>query len=401
MTDVQISDLLLGLSALLGLSYLVTGLLSRLRIPGILGALLVAMTVKVTILGQFLLSPDFNQAFVFLAQLGVLFLLFFIGLQIDLKEMVGLGRDIVWLTVLKVVLTFVTVFALMVWRGYGYLLAVIVSLIRIPTAEAVIVPILDEFRLIRTRVGEIIIGTSILDDVIEVSMVTLVSIWLSGQLASHWVDNLSSLAIRSLVFLAVAAFSYRWLVPPLSRWLPRRPSHLVLLAMFTLFSFCGLSEWSGLGMVLGALAAGVVARPSFDQLGLSGEQARLVIQSISYGFLAQIFFFWVGLNVDLAGLADAPTLTVLLVVSAVLAKLLSVLIMVPLHRINLREGWIIGVSVNAGLTTEIIVAQLMLNAHRIDVHLFTALVAASSVSTIGVPLILAVILHHWRDQVSV
>jgi Ca2+-transporting ATPase len=103
---------------------------------------------------------------------------------------------------------------------------------------------------------------------------------------------------------------------------------------------------------------------------------------------------------DLQGLIEAPTLTLLLIASAFLAKLTSVLLMVPLHRINLREGLIIGVSINAGLTTEIIVAQLMLDAQLIDVRLFTALVAASSVSTIGVPLVLTMLIRHWQDHIS-
>jgi Ca2+-transporting ATPase len=170
--------------------------------------------------------------------------------------------------------------------------------------------------------------------------------------------------------------------------------------MVILFGFAGISEWSGLGMVIGALSAGVVTRPSFDRAGEIGEQARQVIGSISYGFLAPVFFLWVGLHMDLRGLIEAPTLTLLLIASAFLAKLASVLLMVPLHRINLREGWIIAVSINAGLTTEIIVAQLMLDAQLIDIRLFTALVAASSVTTIGVPLVLTMLIHHWQDHIS-
>ncbi|MGZ5044720.1 MAG: cation:proton antiporter, partial [Methylobacter sp.] len=389
-----------GLAALLGLSYFLLGLLARLRIPGILAALLVAILIKNTPLGAYLLHPEFNQTFSFLAELGVLFLLFFVGLQIDVAEMFVLGRDIVALTLSKIVLTGLLVTSVMLGLGYSWLLAVVVGMIRIPTAEAVIIPILDEFRLIRTRVGEIIIGTSILDDIIEILMVTFVSIWINGSVTAFNTAYLSDLAVKSAAFVLLVLVMFFGIMEFLCRWCPRRTSNLILLAMVILFGFAGISEWSGLGMVMGALSAGVVTRPSFDRAGDIGEQARQVIRSISYGFLAPVFFFWVGLHMDLQGLIEAPTLTLLLIASAFLAKLTSVLLMVPLHRINLREGLIIGVSINAGLTTEIIVAQLMLDAQLIDVRLFTALVAASSVSTIGVPLVLTMLIRHWQDHIS-
>ncbi len=85
MTETQIGELLLYLALLFALAYLAAGLLSRFRIPGILGALFVAMALHYTPQGERLLSAPLNGPFSFLAQIGVLFLLFYIGLQIDLK----------------------------------------------------------------------------------------------------------------------------------------------------------------------------------------------------------------------------------------------------------------------------------------------------------------------------
>jgi len=82
--------------------------------------------------------------FSFLADLGVLLLLFFIGLQIDMKEMRRQSDSIIWLTVLNTTLPFLLGTAVMLGLGYGWVLAFVVGLTRMPTAEAVIVPILDE-----------------------------------------------------------------------------------------------------------------------------------------------------------------------------------------------------------------------------------------------------------------
>ena len=93
-----------------------------------------------------------------------------------------------------------------------------------------------------------------------------------------------------------------------------------------------------------------------------------------------------------------PALTVLLFLAAFVGKLLGVFVMVPMGRITRHEAWTIGVGLNARLTTELIVAQLLLDSGLIDVRLFTALVAASSVSTIAVPTLLTCLVRRWGER---
>ena len=95
MTEHQVGELLLDLALLFTLTYLLAGLLERRHIPGILAALFISMAVRYIPLGGSLLSSEFQASLSFLADLGVLFLLFFIGLQIDLKEMQDQSGDII------------------------------------------------------------------------------------------------------------------------------------------------------------------------------------------------------------------------------------------------------------------------------------------------------------------
>lgn len=387
MTEAHTGELLLHLGGLFGLSFLLGGLLERWRIPGILAALLVAMASHGTRLGEALTRPPFEAPFAFLAQIGVLFLLFFIGMQIDRRELRSLRGDIVWATVLNTALPFLFGVAVMLVLGYGWTVAFVVGLSRMPTAEAVIVPILDEFQMVRTRVGEFIVGVGVLDDVIEVFLVAFVSVWIGGQTLGvqgtqrEVVDILVSLAL----FALAAWLVYRWILPFLANWLPRRPRNLILLSMLVMFAFGGFSEHSHLGMVVGAIVSGVLLRPVFNQAGSSGEQTVAAIRAISYGFFGIIFFFWVGLSVDLGGMVEQPELATLLFLAAFVGKLVGIFLMVPMHKLSRREAWVVGVGLNARLTTEIIVAKLLLDARLIDVQLFTALVAASSLSTVVVP----------------
>jgi Ca2+-transporting ATPase len=400
MTELQVGELLLDLALLFALTYLAAGLLERVRIPGIIGALLVAMAVHYTPLAERLLAPEFHVPLTFLADLGVLFLLFYIGLQIDPGEMRRSGGDIIWLTCLNTIVPFLLGMAVMLALGYGWLLAFVIGMTRMPTAEAVIVPILDEFGLVRTRVGAFIIGAGVLDDVIEVVLVSMVSVWI-GTRAGEVAGDIGGIIAGLLVFMLLAWLSHRWFLPSLARWMPCRPRNLMLLSVVILFGLGGLSEYAGLGMVMGAITAGMLMRPEYDRAGVVGEQVTQAVQLGSYGFFGLLFFFWVGLNADLGGMIQEPVLAILLFLAAFVGKLLGVFVMVPMGKISVREAWTIGIGLNARLTTEIIVAQLLLSAELIDVHLFTALLAASAVSTISVPLLFALLVRRWGEQLRI
>jgi len=67
-------------------------------------------------------------------------------------------------------------------------------------------------------------------------------------------------------FNAVAWISYRWLLPAISVWLPRRPRNLILLTMLVLFGIGGYSEYSDLGMVVVPLLITLLVRKWGDQL---------------------------------------------------------------------------------------------------------------------------------------
>lgn len=403
MSEAQIAEILLELAALFALAYLLAGLLVRVRIPGILAALFVSMAAHYTPLGDRLLSPELYPSLSLLAELGVLFLLFFIGLQINMQEMRRLSRDIIWCGVLNTGVAFVLGTLVMLSLGYGWVLALVVGLTTMPTAEAVIVPILDELELIHSRVGQFIVGTGVIDDVVEVFMVALVSVWIGRKAAtapgaSVVIGEPIGILMIAVSLLVGAYVAYRWALPWLGHWLPRRPRNLMLLTVLVLFGFGGLSQLGSLGSVVGAVTAGILMRPMFDRMGAVGEQVEGSIRSLSYGFVGPIFFMWVGLSADLEAMLQAPTLAILLFLAAFVGKLIGVFLMVPMNKLSVTEAWTIGIGLNARLTTEIIVAKLLLGAGLIDLHLFTALVASASASTIAVPLLFSFLVRRWGDK---
>lgn len=398
MNEALLGKFLLLLALLFSFTFILAGFFERVRIPGIIAALFTGIAIHYTPLYSFFSNGITGHIFSVLADLGVLFLLFFIGLQIDVKEMKSQSKDIVLATVLNTLVPFILGAAFMLYLGYDWLLAFVIGLTRMPTAEAVIVPILDEFNLIKTKVGNYIVGAGVLDDVIEVFLVAFVSVWIgekSGLIASNQ-KEIIDLGAHIAIFIVIAWVLRKWVLIPLSKWLKTTTSNLILFTIITLFLLGGFAEYSDLGLVVGAIVAGIIIRPVFDAFNKEGESATKAIRAVSYGFFAIIFFLWIGMSVDVEGIIDAPYLTVGLFLAAFLGKIIGIMLMVPMKKITFKEALTIGIGLNARLTTEIIVAKLLLEAKLIDSAIFSALVAASSISTIVIPFIFSIIVSKWR-----
>ncbi|HHC07983.1 MAG TPA: cation:proton antiporter [Actinobacteria bacterium] len=406
MSEVEFGSALAEIALLLGIAFVVGSIFDRVRVPRILAALFVGMGAHL-VLGAPDPSAPLGEILGLLGQLGVLWLLLLIGLEIDPREMSNMGGDIVLLTVFNTVVPFLFGFGFMLALGYGVFLSLFIGMTRMPTAEAVVVPILDEFGMVNTRVGRFVVGAGVLDDLVEVVLVVVASVWIGttaagtgGSLGTAIEHDVVDVVGGGAAFALVAYAAYRWILPFLATWTRGRPRELLLLSSVTLFALGGLAQLVGLGLVVGALVTGIVLRPTVD----GGEPGRLGVRAAidlgAYGFFGPLFFLWVGRSVDLAGMVEAPWLAIGLFSAAFFGKLLGAWLLVPFGRATREEALATGIGLNARLTTEIIVAQLLLGAGIIDDQIFTALVAASGLSTLLVPPLFAVVLDRWGPSLE-
>ncbi len=397
MNEFELGHLFLYLSLIFALTFGVGYVFSKFRLPSILAALFVGIALSFTSLSSALHIAKFETIFEFLSSLGVLFLLFYIGLQIDLKEMKKSSSNILWLTILNTLFPFIFGVIAMLFYGYGWAIAMVIGMTRMPTAEAVIVPILDEFKMLKTKVGTYIIGAGVLDDVIEVILVGIVSIWIGTKTGENH-GGIVALLVGIGSFLIICWLFYRYLPIILKNYKAKDLNTLMIFSLIILFGFGGYGEYVEIGMVVGAIFAGIIMRPFFEDNEKRGELLSKTTQTISYGFFGVLFFFWVGFNINMGDFLKEPLLAILLYLSGSVGKLIGVLLMVPMKKLNLKEAVIIGVGLDAQLTTEIIVAQLLYSASIIDLQLFTALVAASSFTAITVPLMFTLLIRYWGKK---
>lgn len=383
MTELGFSFGAIGILMLLSLG--VASLFKRIRIPGILAFLLIGTAFSFLPEARSLLTE--TDSLSFLATLGTMFLLFYVGIQMEIQNLRNLGKDLLLLTLLVTVFPFIIGLGAMLCLGMAPVVSGIVALTRIPTAEAVVVPILDEFGLLRTRVGQFVVGAGTLDDILEIVLIVSASIWIaqstnSGSITYQFL--LLALGLGALVGLTF--FIRRWF----STLAKNGKQVRAAICIAILLLFASIAESTGLGLAIGSLAAGIAISPGIIGMTASGSSLTF-LRTVTYEFLGPMFFLAVGLSAQLGGILQAPLLTTLLVLSTVLGKAIGVFIMVLKRRLSVQEGVMVAVGLDAQLTTEIIVARMLFHAKMIDVSVFSALIAASSLTTIAVPPILALL----------
>ncbi|MBN2251565.1 MAG: cation:proton antiporter [Candidatus Altiarchaeota archaeon] len=377
----------LFISGIFLFTFVAGALIERLRIPWIFSALILGALLSVDNMFGDLTGSDM---FVFLAKLGMYFLLFIIGFEIDLGEMRKKEGFILKTTfhILALEALVGGVFVKYVLGVESYVISFIVALSFATVGEAILVPILDEFRMARTRLGQTLIDVGTLDDLIEIMLFVFV-VLLIGSSSPTYMD------VGAIVFSLLILFLITALLTGLRKeseqFSFRNIETLFLFVLFLLFLFTGIGEYAQ-AAPFAAILAGVSLRTFIPQrrLGLIESEAR----TMCYGFFAPIFFVWVGASIDLTYLFKYPLLIVLIILLSNGLKVLGSYFSAR-KELGAKQSVLLGIGLSARFSTGIIIVKILLDNGLIDAGLYSLIVAASALFTFIVPLLFSMLLVRW------
>ncbi|MEM2936063.1 MAG: cation:proton antiporter [Candidatus Bathyarchaeia archaeon] len=397
MYDQSFGFLLLLLALMLFISYLLHLGLDRLRMPSLLAPLLVGFIFQLLPFASPFTSVAFGETYYLLAQLGIIFLLFMVGLRFNVQELKSLSMQIAALSMLNLGFSSVLGFLILLSFGYPPFISVLVSTALATVAETTIAPILDELGVIRTKMASLILGPGVVDDIAEVIIASLASLIVGSKEAT--VDPVF-LALGLSAFTALALAFHRLILPLIARFdeEPKDP-HLFLLMVSTALIFTVVSQAFKFGILLGAIVAGLTFQ-SFLNSSNAELKAFPTLRAIAYGFLGPVFFFGIGLSTSLSTLAEGFQLTLWLLAANFLGKFLGVLIVGRMAKLNFKAIAVIGLGLSAKFSMGIIPVQIFYSAGLIDQQLFSAFVAVSAITTMFIPFSLAYIVNRWRQSLT-
>ena len=287
----------------------------------------------------------------FMGRVGVLFLLFYLGLESNVSRMIQAGRSIFMGGTIYIIINFTLglLFAYVV--GFSLQEMLVVAGITTISSSAIVAKILFDYRRTANTETELILGITMYEDVFLAVYLSLLSgVVLSGATSFRGVLSSAGLALGFIVGLLMVG---RWATPLLNRLLRISSNELFIVVVFALlFLFAGLGETIHVAEAIGALLLGLI-------LGETEQSARLERLVIPFrDFFGAIFFFGFGLTVDPFALGGAVWLSL----GAALLSLVGVIIAGQLAgRVAGQPG---AKSFNVGLTLlgrgefSIIVAKL-------------------------------------------
>lgn len=311
-------------------------LAERAKQPAVLGELVAGMLIGASVLGIVPTEVGDPMADVvrIFAEVGVVILLFEIGLETDLREMFRVGGAATVVAVVGVLFPFLlgTLYwyfanpALASAPGVSLVsVAIFVGATLTATSVGITARVLSDLRRLHTPEARTIIGAAVIDDVLGLVMLAMVTGFVAGGTIS--VPALSWTLVKAVGFLVVAVIVGNWIGPHLFDFVDRLSVRGVLLVVALSFAFllAALADLAGSAMIIGSFAAGIIMSGT-NQFGLVVERVKPVAD-----FFTPIFFVSVGAAVNLRLMwpgsekFDVGVLSVggILLVIAVIGKLVA------------------------------------------------------------------------------
>jgi Kef-type K+ transport system membrane component KefB len=299
---------LAGVAAMLIVAKLSGELFERFRQSAVLGELIGGIFIgNLTLVGVTMAEPlKTNIVIGALAEIGVIILLFEVGLESDLGEMLEVGWSSLLVAVAGVVAPFFLGWGVSAYflPGEPTLVHIFIGATLCATSVGITARVLKDLNALQTYEARIILGAAVIDDVLGLLVLAVVAGAIKAELAgvelSSW--QVAIIALKALAFLAGAVLGGRYLVPRLFRPAGALETRGVLLAFAV--AFCFLLAWLaslvGLAPIVGAFAAGVVLDEAYFESFQDRGEHRLeeLLQPVSTLF-TPIFFVLMGMKVDL------------------------------------------------------------------------------------------------------
>jgi len=251
-------EILKDVVIIFGLASLIVFLFNKFKLPSVIGFLATGIIAGPYGLG---LVTDIEIIDI-LAEIGVILLLFTIGIEFSIKKLLKIKNVVFIGGGLQVILTILTVFIVLNFFDVSYNKAVFIGFLVALSSTAIILKILQEKDQLNTHHGKIAFGILIFQDLIIVPMMLLVP-FLSGQ-STNIASELGLMLIKSLGLVSITFVFARWVVPYILHQIALSKSQeLFLIAIIVIgFAVASLSAWLGLSLALGAFLAGLAISES-------------------------------------------------------------------------------------------------------------------------------------------
>lgn len=377
------SDILLSLFIVFVAAQIGAEIAQRLKLPGVVGEIAAGCVVGPSLLGW--IQP--SEALDVLAEIGVVLLLFSVGLETRLADLQKVGRSAFLVGVLGVVLPFVLGVGWAISAGFPINKSLFIAAALVATSAGITARVLQELNALQRIESRVILGAAVIDDILAMLLLGVV-VSLQGGGDLEWQHLLFVLG-GAVGFIAVVGFVGTRAMRKKSHWLeaPINPLSPLTIVLALCLGLAFLSTKFGLAAIIGAFLAGMLASETQQRESLEHQTQPLL------ALLTPFFFVLTGAKIELALLASADALLMLAVVTliAIVSKLgggfLGAL------ALGKRSALIVGVGMVPRGEVGVVIASLGLASGVFSPKMYAVIVAMSLFTAMITPPVLAVLLR--------
>lgn len=335
-----------------------------------------------------LIFAETNLFITYMAEIGVILIMFSAGLSTNLKSLIKSGPKAtviaccgVFVPLLMGTIMSFFFFGFTGWGTPEFFKCMFIGTILTATSVSITVAVLKEYGKLKTDIGQTIVSAAIIDDVIGIIVLTIVLGVSSGK------GGYLTIILKTLAFFACAIVAgfvlyklFRWYDKkhPRSRRIP-----IYALGFALLFAFCA-EEFFGIADITGAYIAGIVFCSLSDA---SYMESKIDINA--YMLFSPVFFASIGLKTDLSGMQmDLLWFSVAFVIIGCISKIIGCGGISKLMGYSWKESIQVGLGMMVRGEVALIVATKGLSTGLIDPKYFTAVILLIIVSSMLVPILL-------------
>ncbi len=377
------SDILLSLFVVFVAAQVGAEIAQRMKLPGVVGEIAAGCVVGPSVLGW--VQP--SAALDVLAEIGVVLLLFSVGLETRLDEMKRVGRSAFAVGLLGVIVPFALGSLWAHGSGFDWAKSLFVAAAFVATSAGITARVLQELGALQREESRVILGAAVIDDILAMLLLGIVTALQSG--AQLRLSHLLVVLGEAVGFVVVIGFVGARVMRRASNLLeaPINPLSPFTIVLALCLGLAFLSTEFGLAAIIGAFLAGMIASETRQREALEHQTQPLL------ALMTPFFFVMTGTKVQLVQLANADALLALTLITviAIASKLIGGFLgALPLGK---RSALIVGVGMIPRGEVGVVVASLGLAAGVFPPRVYALIVAMSLLTSIVTPPILAILLR--------
>lgn len=372
-------EFIILLALMLFLTLVVSHLFNKMNLPAVVGQLILGVILGKGVLN--IVKPT-HEVELF-AELGVILLMFLAGLETDLNLLKKHFRPSINVAIFGVILPVALTLATALLFGIQMKESIFISVVFAATSVSISVEVLKSLNYLSSDSGTVILGAAVVDDILAISILSVMSGTLTGDFSIAKLGLLFGLWIG---FGIITFIAYKWVVPAimkLSEFIQATHATTIM-ALLICFGLAYLADIVQLDAVLGAFVAGIAIAnaPKFD------EQIMSDVETIGYSIFIPVFFISIGISLEFNSFFQDFWLIVILTVTGIIGKLIGSGFGARISGFDKKDSYVIGSGMISRGEMALIIAQIGFNVKLLSEEYYSSVIISIILITILAPFFL-------------